>query len=451
MVYFLKDVGIGMYQNKRVAALLLMAGRGTRAGGALPKQFLRINGKRVYEYALTALKECPFIDEILLVCHPDWLSRVENWHPECRVLLGGKTRQESSRKGIEALQGDLVLIHDAARPLVSQRILEENIRLAAEKGAVNTCLPASDTISIRKESGGIASIPDRNQFLLGQTPQTFSLPLIQKAHTQALEEGWDQATDDCSLLLRSGYPVDIVSGEATNQKLTNSSDFEILSHFLSKKKRAPCPSLSLRGKIYIILGASGGIGQEISALLEEEGARSICASRSSPYEVDLETPSTIAHLFSRIYQEVGEVDGLLNTAGYLRINPLKSLSGHEIEQLVNINFRGVIYACKHARIKSGGHIINFASSSFTRGRGGYGIYSACKAAVVNFTEGLAEEEPHLRINSLIPPRCSTKMRFMNFPHEERSALLPPKKVAESAISLLKDPHVTGSIVELQQF
>ncbi|MEL7431989.1 MAG: 2-C-methyl-D-erythritol 4-phosphate cytidylyltransferase [Chlamydiota bacterium] len=438
-----------MYLQKKVTAVLLMAGSGLRAGFSTPKQFLTIHGKALYEHTLDALKRSPLIDEIALICPKDWYSYVKKTTPNHPIFIGGSTRQESSRIAAESVQTDLILIHDGVRPFVSPSILQNNIEMAYKKQAVNTCIPSSDTISLKKTEEEIGEIPTRSQFFLGQTPQTFSHKLLLKAHREALLTSKKEATDDCSLILRLGLPVAVVKGSTRNMKITTPFDVEIAAHLLAKKKSSPLPCTSLQKKTYILIGGTGGIGQEISRLLNKEGAKTISVSRSSTtHSLDLERPLEIRKTLERIYEEVGEVDGLINTAGYLTINPLKSLATDQIEQLININLKGVIYACQSARIKKGGHIINFASSSFSRGRSGYGIYSACKAAIVNFTEALADEEPHLRINTLVPPRCSTKMRFTNFPGEDPKTLLPPKKVAELTIALLKDSHITGSVIEV---
>ncbi len=446
-----------MYQKKHVTAALLMAGSGLRIGIDKPKQFHRINGKELYRYTVEIFLSMQEIDSILLVCHADWVEEVQKLYPNCAVIPGGKTRQESSYLAVQKARTDILIIHDAVRPFLDPKIIQKHLLFVGEKEAVNTCVFPTDTIlqieepaeDIERISPHTLQIPKRSHYLIGQTPQTFLYPLIEKAHEKARQKGQVDATDDCSLVLALGKNVHTVEGSYKNLKVTNESDLEIATHLLSKKKTVPQEAVSLENKRYIVIGATGGIGKEVLALLAKEKAIAIPLSRSStPYPIDLENPDTIKKALSQIYADMGEVDGLINTAGYLTINSLKKLSSADIEQLININLRGVIYSCKSAKIKPGGHIINFASSSFSRGRSGYGIYSACKAAVVNFTEALADEEPSLRINTLVPPRCSTKMRFTNFPGEDPKTLLSPVTVAESTISILKDPKITGSIIEL---
>lgn len=438
-----------MHNQKKVSAVILMAGIGSRLSSEKPKQFHRVHGKHLYLYTVHTFESIEEIDEILLVCHPDWIHLVKKECPNHRVIEGGSTRQESSFRALLALKTDIVLFHDAVRPKVSKEIIKKNIHLVEKKRAINTCIEPADTLAIKDSNTTIESIPLREKFFIGQTPQTFLYPLIYQAHVEAKKRSEKTRTDDCSLVLALGHPVHVVEGHTQNFKVTTQSDLEQMRYLLSKKKRSPKPKNSLEKNTYILIGSTGGIGKEIHKLLEKEGAKVIPISRNSKkYPIHLENPSSIKEALEAIYQEEGEVDGLINTAGYLRVNSLKTLSFQDIHQQINVNLTGVIYACKEARIRKGGHIINFASSSFAKGRGGYGIYSACKAAIVNFTEALAEEEPNFCINTLVPPRCSTPMRFKNFPNEDLSTLLSPSKVAESTISLLKDPFVTGSIIEL---
>ncbi|MES2121827.1 MAG: SDR family oxidoreductase, partial [Chlamydiota bacterium] len=126
------------------------------------------------------------------------------------------------------------------------------------------------------------------------------------------------------------------------------------------------------------------------------------------------------------------------------------LSQEEIEQQIATNLSSVIYACKCVSLKPGSHIINIASSSYSRGKKNYALYSSAKAAVVNFTQALAEERPDLKINAAVPQRTATKMRRENFPDEDPASLLPPDAVAREILELLMHPTLTGAIVEIRK-
>lgn len=224
---------IDMYQGKRIAAVLLMAGAGERFQEATPKQFLPLDDKPLYAHALTTLQDTGFFDEIVLVCHPGWMSQVKGY-----VIAGGKTRQESSYLGLRALRQkpDIVLVHDAARPFITAQVIEDNLRKAIETGAADTCIPSADTLVYAPE-GTITQIPERSHFLRGQTPQTFHYSLLLQAHEKALQDGVTNSTDDCRLVLRLGHPISVVLGHEENLKITTSLDL-LLAEYILKCKAA---------------------------------------------------------------------------------------------------------------------------------------------------------------------------------------------------------------------
>src|SRR5690606_33150116 len=150
----------------KIGAVLLMAGKGCRFGGDTPKQFLSLGGKEIYRHALDLMVSLGLFEEIILVTHPDWLDL-----PYTGVIHGGKTRQESSLKGLLGfkVKPDIVLIHDAVRPFVTEKILRDNIAAALEFGAVDTCIPSSDTLVYAPSGDQIEKIPQRREYLRGQT------------------------------------------------------------------------------------------------------------------------------------------------------------------------------------------------------------------------------------------------------------------------------------------
>jgi len=221
-----------MQEMPRTSAILLMGGSGARFQSATPKQFHPLGGKPLYLHALETMLASNLFHEIILVCHPDWISQIGGI-PRTRVVLGGSTRQESSRRGVLSATADLILIHDAARPFVSERILRDNVVEASFHGAVDTCIPSADTLVHAPNGNWISSIPKRAEFFRGQTPQTFRADWIREAHEAALRDGIQNATDDCSLVLRLGKPVAIVLGEEKNLKITTDFDLALAERFLT--------------------------------------------------------------------------------------------------------------------------------------------------------------------------------------------------------------------------
>ncbi len=197
-------------------------------------------------------------------------------------------------------------------------------------------------------------------------------------------------------------------------------------------------------------GGTGGLGKAICSSLEKEGAHVLSLSTTSlHYPVDLTSFGAVEQIFQTIYAKHGPLDGLINSVGLLKFNPLSALSDQEIGAQLDANLKSLIYCCKCARIKEGGHMINIASSSYSRGRGHFAIYSSTKAAVVNFTQGLAEERPEILINVIVPQRARTALRQNNFPEEEDS-LLEPKDVAHEILALLKRGDITGAIIDVRK-
>ena len=436
-----------MLNGHKIGGLLLMGGIGKRFGSETPKQFHKLSGKPVYLVTLEAFLVAGIFDEIVLSCHPDWIDLVQkelnpSW--PIKIVASGETRQESSYLGLLGFSSppEVVLIHDAVRPFVTTGILKENALLALEHGAVDTCIPSADTLVYAPNQKTLDSIPDRSHYLRGQTPQSFSYPLILEAHQKATD---NNASDDCRLVLNLNHPIWIAKGDEHNLKITSELDLFIAEQlFRLRRNEIPEGTESITGKIYAVIGGSGGIGSEICKMLETNGAKPIVLSRRSG--LDLMDPNSI----NRAFSQLGEIDGLINCAGLLKMSPIANLTLSDIDELLAVNLKGLILCCKEAQLKAGAHVINLASSSFARGRKDMSIYSCAKAAVVNFTQALAEERPDLRVHAVIPQRTRTKMRQDNFPSEEEASLLDPELVAKAVLSLLKDPLSTGMLVEVKK-
>ena len=211
------------------SAIILMGGTGKRALSPLPKQFHLLGNKPIYQHTLATFQDSKLFKEIILVSHFDWVSKVKeevsSW-PHVKVVPGGETRQASCAKGLEACSSSCAyaMIHDAVRPFVSIEILKKNSEAVLKSDAVDTCIISSDTIIMTEDGRWINSIPLRSQFYRGQTPQTFSYPLICKAHK---ETPLENASDDCQLVMDLGIPVAMVEGSEENFKITTEWDLKI--------------------------------------------------------------------------------------------------------------------------------------------------------------------------------------------------------------------------------
>ena len=219
-----------------VAALIVAAGRGSRAGEGIPKQYRLLQGKPVLARTLSAFLFHPGITRTIVVIHPDdrqlYEETLRTLPPPASAILpcvhGGGTRQDSVRNGLEALANlnpDLVLIHDAARPFVSPRLIDRAIEAAERWNAAVPGTLVTDTIKVIGERSEVLSTPDRSSLRAVQTPQAFRFSPLLDAHRRASASNLHEFTDDGALAEWAGLPVHVFEGEPGNIKLTHPADF----------------------------------------------------------------------------------------------------------------------------------------------------------------------------------------------------------------------------------
>ena len=215
-----------------VAAVIVAAGRGYRAGGDLPKQYRALAGEPVIRPTLAAFLGHPQIAAVQPVIHPDDAAIFRAATAGLERLLppvaGGATRQASVRAGLEALRAaapDLVLIHDAARPFLSSDLISRAIAAATAHGAAVPAIAVTDTVKVVDERDTVSETLDRSRLRTVQTPQAFAYEVIVALHDCAAAAGRDDFTDDAALAEWAGRAVNVFAGEADNVKLTTNEDF----------------------------------------------------------------------------------------------------------------------------------------------------------------------------------------------------------------------------------
>ena len=223
-------------------ALIVAAGLGTRMGHTdRPKQFLLINGKPLLVYTIEAFDKNLEINQIVVVTNKEHISEVKDLCKTYKlnkvktVVEGGETRQQSVYNGLKSIKvnkEDIILIHDAARPLVGQRIITDNIHGCQFFDAVATAINATDTIIKSEDQKTITSGIDRNSLYQVQTPQTFKYGLILLAHENAIKNKLPNVTDDAKLVLEMGHKVHLVEGDKYNFKITTSEDLKLFKALL---------------------------------------------------------------------------------------------------------------------------------------------------------------------------------------------------------------------------
>lgn len=447
-------------------AIILAAGTGSRFGYKKPKQFLKLSGKLVIEHTIEIFQKHKDIDEIAIICHAHYIDlsetlvRKNNFTKVKKILVGGKERRDSSLTAIDAYKnfaGNLIF-HDAVRPFVSELIITECIQQLKTYKAVNVAIPVTDTIITTKNSL-IMDIPNRKKFNAGQTPQAFHARTIRAAYKLAAKDPGFLSTDDCGVVKKylPKEKVYVVKGDSFNIKLTYEKDLHLLDKIFQTKslelvKNNRKKYSELKNKVLVLFGGSSGIGQEIVNIAKKHGAKVYSFSRREN-NTDISKKDSIKKALKKVYKHEGKVDFIINTAGILNKEPLTHMSYSSIEESVATNYLACITIAKESfeyLKKSSGSLLFFTSSSYTRGRANYSVYSSSKAAIVNFTQALSAEWDYAKvnINCLNPERTNTPMRSTNFGKEKKSTLLTPKKVAQAALKTILLP-ISGQIIDVK--
>ncbi len=229
-------------------ALIIAAGIGQRMKSTIPKQFLEISGKPVLAHTLERFQNHPDIHSILVVTLVERIDEVRSWvlsrhFSKLRwVIPGGATGQESICNGVFELEkhlspDEIITIHDGIRPLVSSRIISENIETCQRYGNAITVLPCADAIC-RSRNGRMSNEEmNRAEIWRTQTPQSVPLETLVRLHRMAIEKGWTGIVATFALLIKAGIPIHFSSGSEINIKLTTRGDLSIFKSLLLLKQR----------------------------------------------------------------------------------------------------------------------------------------------------------------------------------------------------------------------
>lgn len=215
-----------------ISAIILAGGKGKRMGSAISKQFIDIKGKPIIYYTLKKFSENKKIDNIIVVLPEDEVKYFkENILKKYelrinKIVIGGKERQDSVYNALKSLKNsstDIVLIHDGARPFISERIIKEGIKFAEIYGAAAPGVMPKDTIKVKNEKNFSVDTPNRANLVSIQTPQVFKFDEILECHEKIRYNG-EKVTDDTMVVEKYGYSVYLYDGEYTNIKVTTPED-----------------------------------------------------------------------------------------------------------------------------------------------------------------------------------------------------------------------------------
>ncbi|MCF0206869.1 MAG: bifunctional cytidylyltransferase/SDR family oxidoreductase [Bacteroidales bacterium] len=448
-------------------AIILAGGIGSRTGYDTPKQFFKVAGKTVIEHSIDAFESNSSIDEIAIVINEGYVANIEeiilhnSWKKVKKVLKGGSERYMSSCAAINAYSDKPncnLIFHDAVRPLVNARIINDVITALKSHNAVDVAVPATDTIIKVSEDGKtINEIPNRKYLKRGQTPQAFKLETIKKAYEIALKDPNFTSSDDCGTVVKylPNEEIFVVEGEESNIKLTYKEDIFLLDKLFQLHTTTLHDEVkfdALKGKTIVVFGGNSGIGLEIMKIAEQYGAKSFSFSRGTT-NTNIANKDDVAKALDEVYKQTKSIDYVVNSAAILSKEPLATMDYSFIDTIISTNYNGMINVAiesyKYLK-ESHGQLLMFTSSSYTRGRAFYSIYSSTKAAVVNFMQAISQEwEPdNIRVNVINPERTNTPMRTRNFGIEPENTLLKADEVAQMSVkTLLTD--ITGQVIDVK--
>lgn len=222
----------------RTFAIIPAAGKGKRSGRAIPKQYVKFGRKELIAYTLEIFQKNTAVDEIIVAAHPDYFALLEKIKKKykltkiSKIVKGGRERQDSvynALKSIDADKNDLIVVHDAARPLLQKKILTNAILTARRKGNALVCIKAKDTLV--KGTDIVETYIDRENVFYVQTPQVFRYKDLMRSMETAYAADF-YATDESMLIKNLGLEINIVEGSLSNFKVTTEDDLDFLRKYL---------------------------------------------------------------------------------------------------------------------------------------------------------------------------------------------------------------------------
>jgi 2-C-methyl-D-erythritol 4-phosphate cytidylyltransferase len=223
----------------KTIAIIPSGGVGSRFLSSIPKQYVKVLGKELIVYTLEVFQKCKLVDEIIIAAQSEYFDLLNNLKQKyninkiSKIIEGGKERQNSVNNALNNCSlsnDDLVVVHDAARPLLSQTLLEKAIRLANKSDSVVVAIKAKDTL-LKGNNNKVENYIDRNSIYYVQTPQIFKYKILNEAFEIANKTNF-LATDESMLVKNIGIDVNILEGDSTNFKITTKSDLELFEKII---------------------------------------------------------------------------------------------------------------------------------------------------------------------------------------------------------------------------
>ena len=236
--------------TENIFALVLAGGIGSRMGADLPKQYIEVSNKPIIIHTIEAFLSCPQIDGIFVMTPSEWITYTQdiikkyipNSGEKITVSVGGATRNDTLMNAINCIEKidqlnekTIILTHDAVRPFINNRIINDNIEAVRKYGSCVTCVGATDTIAISEDNMYIDSIPDRRHMYQVQTPQSFYATHLRDLHNALTSEEKEILTDATKIYSLNGEKVHLVEGEVSNIKITYPHDIALAEAIISNR------------------------------------------------------------------------------------------------------------------------------------------------------------------------------------------------------------------------
>lgn len=224
-----------------IYAVIAAGGIGSRMGADKPKQYIEIGGKAIIAHTAERFLNSDKIDKVIVLCPDEWVSYTKEIFAQTDVIVisAGETRNETLMRAIDYIESTdglddetYLVTHDAVRPFVTDKIINDNIDAMLKYGATGTVIPAVDTVFQSKSGEIIDSIPDRSELYQAQTPQCFAALKLRELYNSLTDEEKDILTDGCKIYLLKGYDVHLVNGNVSNIKITYPHDLIVADAIL---------------------------------------------------------------------------------------------------------------------------------------------------------------------------------------------------------------------------
>jgi len=404
----------------KVSGIILAGGVGSRFGAKLPKQYMSLNGKIVIQYIIDAFIESNLFNEIIVVMDEKYKHLIKG---DVKIAPLGKNRKESVMNGLSICSNnDYVVFHDSVRPFIKAADLSQYIEHLNSYDAVVTYEPITDALFHAP----------RDDYRLIQTPEAFKLPLLKEKI---------QNSKNFIGIYESVYPCSIKFIKLThpNLKITYSNDLYIAEQLMKYESVIKRES-DVYGKNILILGGTGGIGQALTDLLIESGAK---VDSLGSKDIDLSTDEL---LFPYDLKNK-KWDSIIHCAGAYCNDKEGLLNNYD--RIMNVNLRSAIYLLENAdkHINPNGSLILIGSTAAGKGRKGIALYSASKSALNTVVEGMVEplQEKQIRVHVICPAKVATNLQKHINPNANLSEMIQPESIARIIAGYIDLPQ-TGHIV-----